>query len=177
MGDPRPAVWTFGPAADDAQSFTLSSSGFSARVTTEGYVLSMPGQAASAASGAPDVPTLAVLRSGRLGRTARVEVEPPSWTEIPGIRIAPVESRVLDDVTTNAPTYRMGRIPSLQIYGEDRFWPPVIAQVQEAWMGTAKTVRIECRLIQYNPVRHVVRYCRELQGRIVFAPAEGPSTR
>ena len=175
VGEPSPAAWTFWPAGEAAQSFQVTVSGFRARATPEGYVLSIPGQTASPGRGFPDLPSVATLLPGRPGSTARVELSAPAWTELSGVRVAPAESRALGDVTTNGAAYRVARTPDPQVYGVDGFWPPAVAQIQEAWMGTGKIVRLKCFLIQYNPARNVIRYASRLEGKVVFEPGQTPT--
>jgi len=52
------------------------------------------------------------------------------------------------------------------------FWPPELAVVNEAWMGTQKVVRIQCAMLQVNPARRAIRYTLRLTGRLVFEPDE-----
>lgn len=83
----------------------------------------------------------------------------------------------MNDVTTNRPTYRTVRTPSPSVYQEDRFWPDPVVTVQAAWMGTNKIVRVECAPIQYNPVRHVIRYATVLKGTLMFESSGNPQDR
>lgn len=177
VGNPTPAVWTIEPNGGQSQPFSVAFTGFGATNTPEGYLLFLPGQAARREPGRPDLPAAAELVSGRPGASVHVVLTPPAWIEIAGISVAPTEQRVMDDVTTNRPTYRMVRSPAPSIYGEDRFWPDPVVTVQTAWMGTNKIVRAECVPVQYNPVRHVIRYATVLEGTLVFEASSDPQDR
>jgi hypothetical protein len=177
LGEPRQAAWVFGPATGEDRPFKVTLDGFAARKTSDGYILSVPGQATPRNPGGPDLPVVSVLIRGIPGATARVELDSAKWTEIKDVTVAPVESRVMEDVTTNAPSYLQVRTPAATVYDKDRFWPERIARLDEAWMGTNRIIRIEVTPFQYNPVRGILRYCPTLEGRIVLEPEKGAAAR
>lgn len=151
--------------------FRLDVRGLRVSPTPEGVILSVPGQAHAARPGSPELPQIAATINGRQGLVARVRLKPPIWTTMTDIDVAPVAARVLDDVTTNAPTYHDERRRDEILYNTDAFLPADIVSVQEALMGTQKLVRVECRPVQFNPVRRVARYATVIEGVLVFEPA------
>lgn len=167
VGQPVPAEWDIRTGGDNIVSFKVKIGGFAARETPEGFVLTIPGQAGSVRPGMPDLPPLTRLLPGLPGHSTKIELKSATWIELSGIRVAPVERRVLEDVTTNEPTYRMSRTPSATVYSADEYWPSAVARVDEAWMGTQKIVRLESFMIQCNPKRETIRYTLELEGRLV----------
>jgi hypothetical protein len=167
---PQEAVWEFGPAEGNAQTFRVTISGFSVTNLSEGLVLTIPGQAAPRSPGLPDLPMVSTLLRGQAGKTVHVEVTPPRWVVIPGIRIAPAESPALDETTREVSETRLVRMPLPAVYGVDAFWPADLVRVEEAWIGTEKRLRLECSLTQYNPASQLLRYTLVLEGRLVFEP-------
>ena len=171
-GEPRPPVWTWDAPGGMIRTFQVSIAGFRAEATPQGYVLSVPGQPHPPRPGVPDVTPVVTTLAGVAGCTARVDSVRADWQEATGIRAAPAEGRRMDDVTTNAPTYRTVREEAPAVYAADAFWPPELAVVNEAWMGTQKVVRIQCAMLQVNPARRAIRYTLRLTGRLVFEPDE-----
>ena len=170
MGRPDMPAWTWRRLGPTAETFKVEIAGFRSEVTSDGHVITMPGQAHAGKAGDPDLPFVAALCPGLRGFAARVEWNEPVWRDITNVAVAPVGTRILEDVTTNSPTCRTERISSKTVYGADEFWPQRIARVEEAWAGTQKIVRVECSPIQYNPVRKIVRYTSVVEGRLVFEP-------
>lgn len=174
---PKPAVWVFGPVEGNVQPFRVTLTGFGQSSSLpEGLVLSIPGQAASRLPGTPDLPFVSVLIRGLANQTARVEVNPPQWVVIPGVRLAPSESPALDETTGEASETRQVRLPSAAVYGADAFWPGELARVEEVWIGTEKKLRLECAMMHVNPVAQILRYTLVLEGRLVFEQAEKTGT-
>lgn len=172
---PKPAVWVFGPVEGNVQPFRVTITGFGATTLPEGLVLSVPGQAAPRVAGTPDLPVVSVLIRGLEGKTARAEVAPPQWIVVPGVRVAPAESPALDETTGEASETVLVRTPAA-VYGADAFWPAELVKVEEAWIGTEKKLRLECVLVQHNPVGQLLRYTLVLEGRLVFESTEKPGS-
>ena len=172
VGAPGATTWAWKSADAASQEFTIEPRGLRAMATPHGSQLSLSDGVRASKSGAPDLPALVRVRPGKPGFTARVALKPVSWTEITNLDVAPVAARVLEDVTTNAPSYRLDWVRDAAIYGADAFWPPELATVREAWQGTQKLVRVECRPLQFNPVRKIARYAARVEGALTFEPEE-----
>jgi hypothetical protein len=173
VGIPGTSQWQgLTMSAATGSAFRVGIPGFVIRSSEAGLIISVPGQASHGNPGEPALPAIATVCAAGGALSFSVEMLPPSWIEITNMLVAPVASRVLENVTTNAPTYREERRPSPSLYEADRFWPDVTTTIQEAWMGTQKLVRIECVPFQYNPVRKVLRYTPVLEGRMVPVKVE-----
>ena len=172
IGEPGETTWSWRSAGTASQEFTIEPRGLRAVPMADGSRLSLDGSGRTAAPGAPDLPVLARVRPGLPGFTAHVALKPVSWIEVTNIDVAPVATRVLEDLTTNAPSYRLDSVRAAAVYGTDAFWPPELATVQEAWQGTQKLVRVECRPLQFNPVRKIVRYAARMEGVLTFEPED-----
>jgi hypothetical protein len=156
----------------NAQSFRVTITGFDSKVLPEGLVLTIPDQAAPRFPGMPDLPLVSILVRCPAGKTVRAEVNPPRWIVIPGIRVAPAESPALDETTGEASDSQLVRTPAAAVYGADQFWPADLVRVEEAWIGTEKRIRLECALMQHNPVGRFLRYTLVLEGRLLFETPE-----
>ncbi len=165
---PQPAVWEFGPMEGNVQAFRVTLTGFGVSALPEGLLITVPGQVAPRLPGLPDLPLVATLLRGQAGKSVRVEVNPPRWITMPGINVAPAESPALDETTREASETGLVRTPVADVYGVDEFWPAELFRVEEAWIGTQKRFRLECALMQVNPVTRVLRYTLVLEGRLVF---------
>ena len=172
IGEPCPASWMVMPSSsgDGACAFTVEVKGISAVAGPEGYELHIPGEATSAAPGTPAIPRIAKLFPGMRGRTAVLTVTGFSPTEVTNIPVVAAEAYAVDNPerTTRSPRSLRRRAPD--IYAQDRFWPPEVGRVQEAWIGTQKVVRVEVFPVQYNPQRETVRFYRRLEGVVSFEP-------
>ena len=173
IGHPGEAQWLgFLPAVTGA-AFCVEVPGFEMKSSSAGMILSLPGQIPRRNPGEPELPAVAAVRGGVPGIKYSVDMQVPLWLEITNVVLVPVSSRALEDVTTNAPTYREERRSLPSIYETDRFWPDAVAVSQEAMMGTGKLIRIECVPFQYNPVRKILRYAHVLEGRLVPSKEAG----
>ena len=163
-----------GEKPGDSLLLDLSLTGVESVELPEGCVLKIPGQAAALEAGGPDVPAVARLFNGWKGARARLGSVESEYEEIPGFDLAPAESpkSVGDDVVSvRTPTFERVRNPAR--YESPGFWPADLLSVQEAWMGTQKFVRVECRPVQYDPVRQVVRLHRQIRATVRFEPESG----
>jgi hypothetical protein len=169
VGTPAPAVWSVRPSREPgAWEFTVRCSGFVLECAEGGLVPRIAGQAAPPGRGLPDVPAVAKLLPGQAGRAARVTVEPSAWELIADVTVPPVERVDFESTITGSAQRVVRRVPDATVFGRDEFWPVEPAAVQAAMMGTQAFVRVECRLVQYNPLRKVLRYCTEMRGRVDF---------
>ena len=175
VGIPAEARWQGLTAGVTGSMFRVAVPGFVMKPSAGGWILSIPRQAAYGKPGEPALPAVAAVCETASKISFSVEMRVPAWIEITNVFVAPVASKVLDDVTTNAPTYSEKRTPSPARYGSDRFWPDVAAVTEEAWAGTGKLVRVECVPFQYNPVRRILRYAPVMEGRLV--PSKNERTK
>lgn len=168
IGDVRPAVWTVVPIGGTPDSkIQLDLAGFVAAEAGGGYVLKIPGQAASLA-GTPDVPRLTRLFPGYGGLRAVLELRGLEPTNVTGIVIVASPTQRLEDPEAEVRRLRPSREPDPAIYGRDAFWPAKLGRVEEAWIGTQKVVRVECFPVQYNASRKTVCFYRRLEGVLRF---------
>lgn len=169
-GDPRPAIWTVipSPNGNGSLSFTVEFKGFSASAVPGGYVLHVPGEATSAAPGTPAIPRIAKLFPGIKDRTARIQVTGLSPTEVTNVSVAAAVDYEVVAPKGEMRKLRPVRRQAQEIYARDEFWPPELGQVEEAWIGTQKVVRVEVFPLQYHAKRKTIRFYGQLEGIVTF---------
>jgi hypothetical protein len=135
-----------------------------------GLTVSFAGPAADRQPGAPDLGGMVRTIPGRPGFRAVVRAVKVESRDEPEVRVAPAEGWRRIFVDDNVYRTEKFRQADPSVFSRNAFWPPAVLQLDEAWMGTNKWVRLVCRPAQYNPVRRVLRLHTRIECEIVFEP-------
>jgi hypothetical protein len=146
------------------QWIDIKLNGFQVLSNAFGSVIKIDGQGIRLTDGEPDLPTLVHAFPGRPGESAHVEVTEVNYTDHEGYTIAPRARQRSDGSVSHS--------EDPEIYGVDRFWPPEAVDIQEAYQGRRKFVRVEYRPFQYNPETGVLRQAESIRARLSYGPEE-----
>lgn len=173
LGTNGPVIWTIGEQGEHGLSIDVHWPGCKVRSVPEGVVFAVPERVAGPGDGNPDLPRFARVIPGRAHYRASLRLQAnPEWVTVREIGVAPAES-MRPTFATSEVVWVKSRDADASVYQRDEFWPPSPWKVTEVWMGTQKLVRVECCLLQYNPVRKELRFATDLKGEVVFEASEG----
>lgn len=132
-----------------------------------GQVASLAGQVDSFEAGLPDLPRLARVLPVDDGRPIRIRSVESRHEDVEGVDVAPVKTEKrtgFEKIETEVTQYERRE----SVYKQTGFWPGELLELQEAWMGTQKLVRIECRPVQYNPATKTLRFHNAIKAVLEF---------
>lgn len=170
---PAEARWTFGVVdAEGRMPFSVEWGGCTTQQMAEGCLLAAPGQVATQKPGEPQLPAVATLVRGIAGGTVGVQsCDADGWVIYTNVFLMPV-SGVEASFPDAGPVWHTVVRVDPKIYGLDQFWPEKLVVVQDMWRGTQRLLRVECRLVCYNPLKRIVKVARRMDG--VLSVGGGP---
>lgn len=166
---PDAVRWSFGILkADRTMTFSVEWGGCSTQSVPSGVLIGAPGQAMTQRSGEPQLPAVAtLLREVKAGGIRVTSCTPDVWQVFSNLVVVPVSGEEIT-FSDEGPSRMMVSRQDSRVYSVDAYWPETLVEVQEMWRGTQRLVRVQCRLMQYNPVQHILRVTPRVRGLLTF---------
>jgi len=173
VGTPAAAEWTIpaNPVEKVPAACRVRIPGFEINPTEAGSVVVLPGRIPGVVNaGAPDTPAVATSFKGHPNIRVIARLVRSDFEDFPDMDIAPVPTFLAGELDQPYPVPVKTYSRSAALYSADAWWPETLVLAEEAWMGTNKVVRVECRPFQYNAARKTLRFHRQIDFVLEIAP-------